>query len=112
MSKKLSLDEVFPLRKHLPRSLHKRVKGEFDIRPACAYCAWTYQHSSTISKKMTYSKAVSRTSLLCYYCNMNFIDIRACKNHQFNVDFNSYTYSIKTKLLHKLDIMPLADEKF
>ena len=61
MSKKL-LDEVFPLQKHILRSLHKRVKGEFDIRPAYAYCAWTFQHLLTGSKKMTYSKAVSRTS--------------------------------------------------
>ena len=54
MSKKLSVDGVFPLWKDIPRLLHKRVKGEFDIRPACAYCAWAYQHSPTVSKKMTY----------------------------------------------------------
>ena len=70
ISKKLPLDEVFPLRKHLPRSLHKRVKVDFNVRPACAYCAWNYQNSQTLSNTMTYSKAVSRISLLCYYCNM------------------------------------------
>ena len=68
--KKLPLDEAFPLRKHLPSSLHKRVEGNFDVGPAYACCAWKHQNSPTLSKTMTYSKAVSRTSLLCYYCNM------------------------------------------
>ena len=69
MPKNLPLDEAFPLRKHTPRSLHKRVKGDFDVKPACVYCAWKYQNSPTSAKTMTYSKAVSRTQLLCYYCN-------------------------------------------
>ncbi len=68
-SKKLPLDEAYPLRKHLPRSLHKRVKRNFGIRPACAYCAWKYQNSPTLPKQMSYSKAVLRTSLMCYYYN-------------------------------------------
>ncbi len=69
-STNLPLDESFPLWKHLPRSLHKRDKGNFDVRPACAYCAWKYKKFATLSNTMTYSKIVSRKSLLCYYCNM------------------------------------------
>ena len=54
MSQNLSLNEAFLLRKHLPRLLHKRVKGDFDVRPSCAYCVWKYQNSPTLSKTMTY----------------------------------------------------------
>ena len=42
--------------------------------------------------------------ILCYYCNINFIDIRACKNHQFIVAFDLFTHSIKPKLLHNRHI--------
>ena len=51
ISTNLPLDESFPLWKHLPRSLHKRDKGNFDVRPACAYCAWKYKKFATLPIK-------------------------------------------------------------
>ena len=43
--------------------------------------------------------------ILCYYCNIKFLDIRACKNHQLNIDFDLYIYSITPKSLHNRYIL-------
>ena len=63
-----NMDEAFPLRKALPYTLHKRVRGDQTGRPSCESCAWLYHNSPSISKTTTYQKYVNRTSHMCYYC--------------------------------------------
>ena len=73
--KYIELDQAFPKRKVLPRSLHQRVKGDVNSRPTCAYCAWavkTYAHAT----HSDYQRMVKRTSYKCLFC-----DVHLCKEH-------------------------------
>jgi len=57
LSKNIGLDS-FPLRTVLPKSLHKRVKGEVTSRSSCVYCSWLYfQNKSNVDKKIWFKTA-------------------------------------------------------
>ena len=74
LSKHIGLDS-FPLRKELPRALHRRVKGNVASRSSCVYCAWLYSQNKNDGDK-NWTKTVKRTNQMCYYCNEYL-----CKEH-------------------------------
>ena len=68
MSVETNLDKAFPLRKDLPLTLHKQVSDGSGTRERCVYCSWLYNQAHK-DKRGDWSKAVRRTSMVCYYCN-------------------------------------------